>query len=196
MSSPKDDEDVRLALLLLRHAPFPSLNRSSYCCFSTGGGFHEPVAMMISARPFSPGCNQRLHVAVEHGFERLLCFPLRMMRRKRFHAVEGKRKLEIDWLFGPERSVVIERRDALRDRNKIRTTFSGYTADEVNNRPFVRAIVPRRQWIGLGACERRNRQEDCQERECASGAGHSMIKLSQRVWFLPAPAVLRDASPN
>jgi hypothetical protein len=64
-----------------------------------------------------------LGVALEHGGERLGCFPLGMFRGHRFDPVEREEELEVHRLFGPERAVVVEDGDAFRDRHKIGRAF-------------------------------------------------------------------------
>ena len=46
-------------------------------------------------------------------------------------------------------SVVIEGSDALRNWYEMRTAFSSYVADKLDDCPFVCAFIPGREWIGL-----------------------------------------------
>jgi hypothetical protein len=56
---------------------------------------------------------QRLAVVIERGLERLLPFPVRVLRRQRLDPVDRKNDLEIHRLLGPQRAVVVEGGDAL-----------------------------------------------------------------------------------
>ena len=69
-------------------------------------------------------------IALEQRGEWLLGLPLRVLRRKRLHAVEGKEELEIHRLFGPECAVVVEHGDALGGRDEIRSALLRHLRDE------------------------------------------------------------------
>ena len=120
------------------------------------------VAAMISSSPFLAGRRKRFHIAFEHGLERLLVLPFRVLRRQRLDAVEGERELEIHRLLGPQRAVVVEHGDAFGGRHEIRSGVLGDAPDEIDDRFLCRAVVPRRQRIGLGRClmEQRSTSHD------------------------------------
>lgn len=61
-------------------------------------------------------------------------FPLRMLRRERFHAIQREDHLDVHRLFRPERAVVVEYGDALRDWNVVRPMFYRHSGNEVSNR--------------------------------------------------------------
>ena len=64
------------------------------------------------------------------------------------HAIHGKRQLEIHRLLGPQRAVVVERRDPFAGRDEIRSAFPGDLGHEVQDRLLRPAIVPRRKRVG------------------------------------------------
>src|SRR5439155_25022280 len=97
--------------------------------------------------------------------ERFFRFPLRMLRRDRLHAINREEELEIHWLLTPERSVVIERGDALLERNKIRRAFLGDLSDEFGDGLLGRAVIPRSERVGSprdsgGENQRANERSD------------------------------------
>src|SRR6266404_3539515 len=73
---------------------------------------------------------QRLLVARKHSCEGLLLFTFWMLRGERLYPVNGEGELEINRLLGPERTVIVERRDALFDRHEVRRPFLCYLLDE------------------------------------------------------------------
>ena len=60
------------------------------------------------------GGTECLPIVFEHGFERLLRAPLRVLGGERLHPVECERELDVERLLAPERAVVVEDRDPLR----------------------------------------------------------------------------------
>ena len=81
--------------------------------------------------PFA-GCGQRFHVAFEHGLERLLVLPARVLRRQRLDAVEREGELDIHRLLDPQRAVIVEGGDALILGHEIRP--AGDARDEIGDR--------------------------------------------------------------
>ena len=63
------------------------------------------------------------------------------------HAIDGKCQLEVHRLLGPQRAVVVERRDPLGRRHELRRTRPGNRGDEVHDGLLRLAGVPRRQRI-------------------------------------------------
>ena len=94
--------------------------------------------------------HQRLHIAAEHGLERLLGLPFRVPRRHRPDFVEGESQLEIERLFAPQRAVIVECGDAQLGRHEIRRARCGHAGYEVGDGFLHRAVVPGRQRIGRG----------------------------------------------
>ncbi len=94
------------------------------------------------------GCSNGRHVALEHAFEGLPFSPLGVLWRERLDPVEGESDLKVDWLFRPERAVVVERGDPLGDGHEVRSAFPRHATDEVENRVLRRDVVPRRKLIG------------------------------------------------
>jgi hypothetical protein len=88
-----------------------------------------------------------LNVAREHGLEGLAVGPVRVLRRERAHAVERERELHVDRLLGPERAVVVERRDALGRGHEVRSG-RGDARDEADDRIPRGSGIPRGQRIG------------------------------------------------
>ena len=87
------------------------------------------VAAMSDQALFA-GRRQRLQVAVEHGLERLLGLPARVLRRQRLDAVEDEGELDIHRLLDPQRAVVVEGRDALGGRHEVGTALRRHARDE------------------------------------------------------------------
>lgn len=57
-----------------------------------------------------------------------------MLRCKCLDAVDGENELEVKWLFGPERAVIIERGYALFRWNKVGCAFFCYAGYKVVDR--------------------------------------------------------------
>ena len=83
-----------------------------------------------------------LDVALEHGRERLLRLPLRMLRREGLDAVQCKHRLDVHRLLCPERAVVVERRDALGRRYVIRARLVRRRLHKLDDRFLRRTIIP------------------------------------------------------
>jgi hypothetical protein len=83
-----------------------------------------------------------IHIVFEHGLEWLLVRPFRMLIGQRLHPIQCKGKLHIHRLLAPQRAVVVEGRDALRRRDKIRRAFAANRSDEAQDRLLGRTIVP------------------------------------------------------
>ena len=98
-------------------------------------------------RVFAAG-QRGFHIAFEHGSERLLRFPLRMLRRQGFDAVENEECLEIHRLLGPEAAVIVEDGDPLRRGHEVGRTLSGHAFDESDDGAALAGVVPRRQRVG------------------------------------------------
>ena len=132
-----------------------------------------------------PAGERAFHVALEQRGEGFLVFPLRMLRRERLHAVEREEKLEIHRLLAPERAVVVERGDALGDRDKVRRAFLRDLRDEVDDGLFGRAVVPRRQRITrrLGSGGTRAKCQECHRK-------NNPVDDSYDVWFRSHVVVL------
>jgi hypothetical protein len=86
--------------------------------------------------------SQCLDVSLQHGLERLGIGPFRMLGCHRPHPIERKCQLDIHWLFNPERAIVVERRDTLGRRDKLRAAGFGYPTDEFNDGLLRRGGVP------------------------------------------------------
>ena len=82
-------------------------------------------------QPLLAGGGQRLQVAVEHGLERLLVLPVRVLRRERLDAVEDEGELDVHRLLDPQRAVVVEGRDALSRRHEVRPALCRHARDEM-----------------------------------------------------------------
>ena len=88
-----------------------------------------------------------LAVAFENPLERLLLLPLGMLRRQGLDAVKREGKLHVDWLLRPQRAVVVEHGNPRGRRHEVRSALPRHAAHEVDDRPFRRALVPRRQRV-------------------------------------------------
>ena len=53
------------------------------------------------------------------------------------------------WLLNPQRAIVVEQRNALCRRHKIRPTLPRYFFYKCDDRPFTCAIIPRWERVGL-----------------------------------------------
>ena len=113
------------------------------------------VAARISPRPRSPLATTRLDVALQHGLERLLSGPVRMLCGQHLDSIERKGQLHVNGLLGPQRAVVIERGDARGYRNKVGAALGRDAAHERQNRGFGLAVVPGWEWIDDGRPGRR-----------------------------------------
>jgi hypothetical protein len=96
------------------------------------------------------GC-KRLHIAFEHGLERLFGLPFRMLRGHDLDPVEDECNLKVRRLFRPQRAIVVERSDALRRRHEVGAAFLGHVSDEIDDCASCGAFVPRRQNV-VGKC--------------------------------------------
>jgi hypothetical protein len=65
-----------------------------------------------------------------------------MPRCEGLDAVEDEERLELQWLFGPERAVVIERWDPIGGWHEVRGAFAGDFADGFDDGLFGFAVVP------------------------------------------------------
>jgi hypothetical protein len=72
-----------------------------------------------------------------------------MLRRERLHPVEREKELEIQRLLGPERAVVVERRDTLVRGNEVRRAFLRPFFDKSDDGFLWSAVIPR--WSGSSA---------------------------------------------
>jgi len=107
------------------------------------------VTARTCSSPFLPGIRHRLLVAGEQPLERLLCLQCRILRRHRLGAIEREGKLEIERLFGPQRAVIVECRDALLGRHEVRPALRGHARDKVGDGFFRCAVVPGRKRVVL-----------------------------------------------
>jgi hypothetical protein len=98
------------------------------------------------------GSRQLLQVVIQHRRKRLLGLPFGMHRRKSLHPVERKGQLDIHRLLDPERTVIIEGRDALLDRHEEAPALRCVPCDEIEDRSLGGAVVPGRQRIALRLC--------------------------------------------
>ena len=60
------------------------------------------------------------HVAIKHGTEGLLFLPLWMLGGQCLHTIQGKGQLVVNWLFRPERAIVVKNSDAVQGWDKVR----------------------------------------------------------------------------
>ena len=77
--------------------------------------------------------SEGFRVVLNRSLKWLLVFPLRMLRGQFANTVENEYPLKIEWLFGPERAVVVECCDSFWHRNRIRTSWSRYAPDEIDD---------------------------------------------------------------
>src|SRR4029077_9113024 len=87
-----------------------------------------------------------------------------MLWRERLHPVDRKLELKIDWLFSPERAVVVEGSNAFLRPNEVRRSFLCYLIDEGNDGFLRRSVVPRRQRVVSATRPARNAHHDESQR--------------------------------
>ena len=85
-----------------------------------------------------------------------------MLRGQRLDAVEREQGLDVHRLLGPERAIVVERRDALARRDVVGTRFVGGLPDEFDDGLLRRAVIPRPQVIiaGVRCAKGKNRSDE------------------------------------
>jgi len=65
-----------------------------------------------------------------------------MLWRQRLYTIERVLDLEVDRLLGPQRTVVVEGGDPLRERDVIGAALACDAADEIDDGPLGAAFVP------------------------------------------------------
>ena len=75
------------------------------------------AAATIPSSPFSPEAASVSMSLSRIALNGCVVLPFRVLWRHGLNAVEGERDLEIDRLLGPQRSVIVERRDTLGKRS-------------------------------------------------------------------------------
>jgi hypothetical protein len=73
-----------------------------------------------------------------------------MARGLRLDAIEDEGELDVHRVLAPQRSVVIEGGDTLIHGHEVRSALRCNARDKIGDRSLRRAVVPGRQWIGLG----------------------------------------------
>jgi hypothetical protein len=150
--------------------------------------FGRGDAGMGGGDPFLAGGRQRFRVPFQQRLEGLFRLPFRVLRRHDLDTVDGEGKLGIERLLTPQRTVIVERGDALRNRHKIRAALCRYARYKVDHRFLRRTVVPGQQGIGL--CKRRR----CGDKQRHRGSGTEKQRATQhnvslnacRPAFLPA----------
>ena len=92
----------------------------------------------------------RLAVAGHHRFERLDVLEFRLRFHDRRDPLQAVHHLRVHRVRDPQRAVLVEGGDALGGRHELRAALRGGRLHELDNRLLGRAVVPRRQRIGLG----------------------------------------------
>jgi hypothetical protein len=110
-----------------------------------------------------------------------------MLRRHGLDPVEGEDDLEIVGLLGPQRAVIVEGGDALGHRHEIGSTGGRDPRHEVEDRLPDRAVVPRRQRIGL----RKRRRGGQQARGGETGDERSALHANS-LWSKPKAIACDD----
>ena len=88
-------------------------------------------------------------IAGQHGAERLDLGQLGLRLYERRHAIEAIDKLRIDRVLDPERAVLVEGRDAVRERHEVGARGVGRRVDEFDDRVLSGPRVPRGQGIAF-----------------------------------------------
>lgn len=82
------------------------------------------------------------YISVQDRLERIRIVPFRVQGSERLHAIEGEGHLGVHRLFDPKRAIVIERRDAIGRRDKIRSIGFGDSVDKIDDRLLRRRVIP------------------------------------------------------
>ena len=77
--------------------------------------------------------HQRLEVQLEQGLERLALLHGRILAGELLDPIYEKKRLHLQWLFAPERAVVIEDGDAFCRGNEVWSTLLRHARDEVED---------------------------------------------------------------
>ncbi|MCY1410248.1 hypothetical protein D9M71_256140 [compost metagenome] len=121
--------------------PAPGLGNEVFGADSRMGGhndFHHAV---------HTAGGQGFLVAVEHRLERLLGFPLRVLRGQALDFIQGKQHLEVHRLFAPQGAVIVEHGNALGRCDVVLAALCGDGSDKLLDRLARGAVVPGRQWV-------------------------------------------------
>ena len=97
---------------------------------------------IISTRPCSPSASAPFMSPLSTEAKGSWCRPFRMLRRQRPDAVEDEERLEVHRLLGPEVAVVVERGNALGERDEVRRARLRDLGDELEDGPLRRTVVP------------------------------------------------------
>jgi hypothetical protein len=73
--------------------------------------------------------------------------PLRVFWSKRSHSVQRESELEVKGLLGPERAVIVERRDPGLRRKVMGARLGSHASDEIDNCSLRSPVVPGRKWL-------------------------------------------------
>ncbi len=93
--------------------------------------------------------SERFHVPFKRGLERLRLLPFWMQWGHGLQAIERESQLGIDRMFHPQGPVIVEHRDAFGGRHEIWPALQRNAGNEVSDRPFAWAVVPRGKEVGL-----------------------------------------------
>jgi hypothetical protein len=91
----------------------------------------------------------RLQVACDHRFERLLGAPFWVLIRLPLHLVERESKLRVDRLLDPQRAVIVEGGDAILWLDIVGATLFRHPRHEIDDRLFGLTVIPGWQRISL-----------------------------------------------
>ncbi|MNJ34819.1 hypothetical protein D3C77_295440 [compost metagenome] len=92
-------------------------------------------------------CSQGLVVTFKDRLERLLGFPLWVLRGQALDFIQGKLHLEVHWLLAPQGAVIVEHRDAFSHRHIILAAFYADGADKLLDGLARGPVVPGRQRV-------------------------------------------------
>jgi hypothetical protein len=85
-----------------------------------------------------------------------------MLRGQCLQPIKNERNLEIEWLFGPQGSVVIEDRDPTFGFDEVRAARRRHAADEIYDALLRWTVVPgRKRSLPTGVLSGRQRCRTC-----------------------------------
>src|SRR5439155_33364 len=129
---------------------------------------------------------QSLVISFEHRLERLLVLPLGIFRRELLHAVEHECHLHIHRLLAPQRAIVIEGRDALRQWHEIGRALVRHPRNECDDGLLRGAVVPGRQSVRLSKSQSRQQKNGADEKPELPAKNFHFSALTFFRFFTPA----------
>jgi AcrR family transcriptional regulator len=115
---------------------------------------------------------QRRRIVLEQRLERLALPERGVLRRQVLDVIDQEEHLRLQRVLAPERPVVVERSDAIGERNVPRTARLRHARDEIDDHGFRRAIVPGVQHVSRAGPRQAT---DASPRDAASEASAGVV---------------------